>query len=652
MPESNENKGLIGRLRKLVGLPKSEKSLSDIKAELTKLNSPSISKQNYLDMVNNLHIRNGENGAESTKSIEELINKDVDHIKKNPDSERIGRYTEADFLVNSLPQVARALRIYTDNILSPDDITKQSLYIATDDVTHSSSDHERLSGQLKNIINSIGLEDDADDIVKTTVQFGDYFLEAVNLDEISLKNLTESSKLSEEFDESKMNIDLKLINFKSIKTATADDAVNLLNEQDVDTTKKKTESAGTSIDRILIKKHKPDKVLKIVKGSFVFGYLVFDQTIDASVTYGGRVNIHTHPDASIEKSHEVGKQGVINVVTTRIINTILDSLKKQDDELITRGSELHNIVTRLISDSEVNGLKVRFIANNRMVHFMIPGRFDHYGESLFFNIRSTAKMYMITLTALVIYRLTRSMEKRVFNIEIGETNDAAALIQSFKRSIKQKEIILSEDLSVDSIPDVVSMFEDYYIPQRDGQKFVEIDTISGGDIVSRMDEMEFLRKQLLVGLGVPPILLGYETDSAYTTTLAQENSMFATTIVRLQKSLMKGFTQITKIVHEMVNPNEHHLFNSEVKIVLQTPKALQIQRESEILSNLATIRDTLVEFDIPKEYVLEKYYGKIIDTELLKKFKDGKNIAKEIEPASKSEEDEEGGGGFGAGGQF
>lgn len=648
---------VLGSIRNMLSL---KKESNNIELDVEEFNDQNMLKQNYIDSINTLYAENNKtSGNKSGKSntFEDLIDEKVKSLTTNPDLARLARYQELDFMVTNLPQVSRALQIYTDNIVSPNDITKQSLSINVSD-NLDTAQTDVVKGMIRKIISTSKLESMIDSIVYDTLSKGDKFVEIVNLTELKIDKLLEFQNVK--VDESKekdvvhqltevkvrclfdnMENDSEVEKVLNEKTDTNDLELDSLLEDNNDIVtknpesvkpqdkkqeeKKKQETNINTLSKLSYKYHKPENVIKVSKDSFIFGYIVFSGVVTKQTDI-----TKTNQQTSAKM---YGNSTTVNVgeeIIGKVFETIKTAIKNKNKELETNESEMYSIIRKLLYDANAN-ITCRFVKPEYFVHFKIPGKFEDYGEGIFYNVRSTARMYTIMLYAVTIHRLTRSMEKRVFNVDIGDSIDAAGLIQQFKKSIKQKSVVFSDDITLDNIPDMISMFEDYYIPQRDGTPFVNIDTLPGQEIQGKLDELEFLRKQMLVGIGVPPTLLGYDQDASYTTTLSQENSMFAQTIIRYQKNFSTGFTELIEKIYAIVNTSNIDMV-SNATVTLQPPKILQIQREAEVLGNLQNIKDVLETLGVPKEYISKKYFSNYIDHVEVEKMKQKETVSKELNP--------------------
>jgi len=280
---------------------------------------------------------------------------------------------------------------------------------------------------------------------------------------------------------------------------------------------------------------------------------------------------------------------------------------------------------------------------------MVPStKYHPYGEAIFDACQFNAKCLIALETALAIQRLSRSTEKRKISIELGLPRDARKMVEKLKEEFRKRKISLDSFGTVDTIPSLITTFEDVYIPTKDGKAFVDIGTFTEGnvDIRGKVDELKFLRDSVIASLGVPASFCNIEENLSNKSALGEENILFARTIVAHQKYLTKNINGLIKKVFDIINPEMALTLFDHVLIALPPPKSLQFERESKYIGDLATLVEALERLGIPKEWAISKYLTNI-DWGELKNFEINDVIDKKLGTAKK--EDEGMGGGMGGG---
>jgi hypothetical protein len=282
---------------------------------------------------------------------------------------------------------------------------------------------------------------------------------------------------------------------------------------------------------------------------------------------------------------------------------------------------------------------------------MVPStKYFPYGESIFDSTQYTAKVLIALETALAVQRLSRSTEKRKISVEIGLPRDARKAVENLKEEFRKRKVSLDSFGTVDTIPSMITTFEDIYIPQKDGKAYVDVDTFTGGnvDIRSKVDELKFLRDQLVSSLGVPASFLNIEENLSNKAALSEENILFARTIVSHQKYLTRDINDLIMKIMDITKPEEALTILDNVSIALPAPKSLQFEREARYMSELANLVETLERLGIPKEYSKKKYLPQI-DWKDVDKYEIDEKIDKSLDPDKKKEDEMDAMGGVSTG---
>ena len=557
---------------------------------------------------------------------------------------RIMRYKSYQAIISNINYAIRALNVLVDNILSPDDITKQALEIKpkaflTDEVPVASQVR-----YVKEVIEQIKLERKLDLIVRNTLLNGDLFCELAG----PKAALTSQTLLVEgnQYQQT-INDQYKSGARERIIQNVGDDRYEFtldysaLTEADIDVPtpkdKKEEKIKRKTLANLQLVFHDPQFVVKLQSAMFpiCFGYLVFP--VRAAM-----------PGTALADD-------AINNICIAIIKSLQQKIPQMKE--FKDDKELRDIIASLISNADLNkAMDIRYIPPDTMIHFMVPTtKYYPYGESIFDSSQYTAKVLISLETALAVQRLSRSTEKRKIAIEIGLPRDARKAIELMKEEFRKRKISLDSFGTVDTIPSMITTFEDVYIPQKDGKPFVDISTFNEGnvDVRSKVDELKFMRDQMVASLGVPPSFLGIEENLSNKAALSEENILFARTVIGHQKYLTHSIVELVQKVFDIIDPEEALTILDTVEIALPVPRSLQFEREARYMNELSTLVENLERIGIPKGYSTRKYLSQI-DWDEVKKYEIDDKIDKTIDPSKK--EEEAGGlggmGGFGGEGGF
>jgi len=539
---------------------------------------------------------------------------------------RMVRYKAYSGTISTIDYCYRALDVLTDNICSPDDITKTTLEIKPKKFLEDETPTESKTVQVKGLVEKLKIEEHLPLIVRNTLLFGDFFCEIA----APKTALTSSSYLAEQQQiisggfvddisipiEGKENWNIKM-NYEGLKESGEEN---------------KTDGKKDNSDVVLLF-HDPSRVVKLQSELYpvCFGYLIFPKA-------------NTVPHLSIQDQ-----------AVNDVCNSILKNISKKVPQIAEfNDSELKDIISSMLASGQdqSKATSIRYVPPDKIQHFMRPStKYEPYGESVFDACQFTAKCLVAMETALAVQRLARSTEKRKIAVEIGLPRDARKMIERLKEELRKRKVTLDNFGTVDTIPSMITTFEDVYIPQKDGKPFVDISTFNEGnvDIRNKVEELKFLRDSVVASLGVPPSFINIEENLSNKAALTEENILFARTIVSHQKYITHQMNRLIQKVYDIISPEEALSILDNVMIALPSPKSLQYEREARYLSELANLIETLERVGIPKEYTKKKYLSNI-DWEDLKNYEVGEKIETELGTTKEDPMDAMGGGMTGMGG--
>jgi hypothetical protein len=192
--------------------------------------------------------------------------------------------------------------------------------------------------------------------------------------------------------------------------------------------------------------------------------------------------------------------------------------------------------------------------NFEMAHFRLLGdaNFVPYGKSALENARRVWKQLTLMEDAMLIHRIMRAPEKRVFKIDIGGINPTE--IDNYMRKIidRMKKTPFTDKQTGDYNLkyNMQNLTEDFYLPVRGGDSGTSIENL-GGLEYSAIEDIEYLQQRLFAALKVPKAYLSYTEDLSGKATLAAHDVRFARTIHRIQTVLVSELTKIA-LVHLLV----------------------------------------------------------------------------------------------------
>ena len=235
--------------------------------------------------------------------------------------------------------------------------------------------------------------------------------------------------------------------------------------------------------------------------------------------------------------------------------------------------------------------------------------FIPYGKSMLEGARRVWKQLTLMEDAMLIHRMMRAPEKRVFKIDIGNIppNEVENYMNKIINKMKKIPVIDQNSGEYNLRYNMESVTEDYYLPVRGGDSGTDIDTLPALGNDGAIDDIEYLLNKLHAALKVPKAFLGYEEGIGSKATLAAEDVRFARTIERIQKIVCAEFEKIA-IVHLYTQGfDDAELINFELE--LTNPSMIHEQEKLELLSQQVEVANNLMENKImSRDWIYEHIF--------------------------------------------
>ena len=199
-----------------------------------------------------------------------------------------------------------------------------------------------------------------------------------------------------------------------------------------------------------------------------------------------------------------------------------------------------------------------------MAHFRLLGddRKLPYGTSVLEKARRIWKQLILSEDAMLVYRVTRAPERRVFKIFVGNIEDEAIepYIQKIANKFKRTQVIDPNTGQIDLRMNQLAVDQDYFIPVRDTAAPSPIETLPGASNLDQIADIEYIQRKLFTALRVPKPFLGFEEPSGEGKNLAMMDVRFARTINRVQQAMIQELNKIA-IIHLYILGFEDDLEN-------------------------------------------------------------------------------------------
>ena len=237
--------------------------------------------------------------------------------------------------------------------------------------------------------------------------------------------------------------------------------------------------------------------------------------------------------------------------------------------------------------------------------------------------------------SLVIYRLSRAPERRIFYIDVGNLPKVKAE-QYLKEVMSRYRNKLVYDANTGEVRDdrkFMSMLEDFWLPRREGGRGTEITTLPGGQNLGELSDIEYFQKKLYRALGVPESRIAADGgfNLGRSSEILRDELKFSKFVGRLRKRFSAMFNDMLRtqlILKNIITPEDWESMGEHIQYDFLYDNQFAELKESEMiqsrLGNLATI---------------EPYIGKFYSTEFVRK-KILRQTDSEIEEIDNQIEDE------------
>ena len=248
--------------------------------------------------------------------------------------------------------------------------------------------------------------------------------------------------------------------------------------------------------------------------------------------------------------------------------------------------------------------------NYEMVHFRLltDTNFLPYGRSYIEPARKLFKQYTLMEDAMLIHRIVRAPEKRVFYINVG--NIAPAEVENFMQKtiskMKRTPYIDQTTGEYNLKYNMQNMLEDFYIPIRGNDQATKIDTTPGLNYDGIAD-VEYLRDKLFAALKVPKAFIGYDENVDGKATLAAQDIRFARTIERLQRIVVSELNKIALVHLYSQGYKEESLTNFELSMT--TPSIIYDQERIALMTEKVNLAQTMMDSKLlPTDWIYENIF--------------------------------------------
>jgi hypothetical protein len=358
----------------------------------------------------------------------------------------------------------------------------------------------------------------------------------------------------------------------------------------------------------------------------------------------GRIYHHLVVD---EKNLKAGIQEIRPIDSSKI-RKVKEVKKKKD---VVTGASLVDSVNEFYiyqekPGSQTSGVKL----SNDSVSYVTSGLLDATRKRVVSHLHKALKpinQLRMMEDSLVIYRLARAPERRIFYIDVGNLprGKAETYMKDIMARYRNKLVYDADTGKIRDDRKHMSMLEDFWLPRREGGRGTEISTLPGGENLGQIDDIIYFQKRLYRSLNVPVSRLEQETQFSLgrSTEISRDEVKFQKFIDRLRNRFGMLFTEVLKkqlIMKGLITEDDWNNWKNDITVDYIRDNHFTELKDAELLANrlqqLDQVQQYVGEF-FSKEYVLKNVL--MLDDDGIKQMKD--QITKEKESGEIENDDEE-----------
>jgi hypothetical protein len=229
-------------------------------------------------------------------------------------------------------------------------------------------------------------------------------------------------------------------------------------------------------------------------------------------------------------------------------------------------------------------------------HFRLlsDSNFLPYGKAMIEGARRVWKQLSLMEDAMLIHRIMRAPEKRIFKLDVGNLppQDVDSFMEKAISKMKKVPYIDPQTGDYNLKFNLQNMVEDFYLPVRGSDSGTSIETLSGMEFTG-IDDIQYLRNKLMSALKIPKAFLGYEEELSGKATLASEDVRFARTIGRIQRVVVSELEKIAIVHLYSQGYRDESLVN--FKLELTNPSTIFEKEKIEVWGNKTELAKNMME---------------------------------------------------------
>jgi hypothetical protein len=320
----------------------------------------------------------------------------------------------------------------------------------------------------------------------------------------------------------------------------------------------------------------PQNSHELFRKWYVDGRIYFHKVVDKNNVKKGIVDLRNIDPLKIKKVRNVEKE--------KDAKTKIEKIKKVEEFFMFNDKGFNKTGTS-------DGTTMRIAPE--AVTYTTSGLLDYSKNVVIGYLHKalkTANQLSMMEDALVIYRITRAPERRIYYIDVGNLPKAKAeqYLADVMNKYRNKLVYNAATGEIKDDRKHMSMMEDYWLPRREGGRGTEITTLPGGQNLAEIEDVEYFKKKLYKSLSVPISRL--ESDAGFSLGRASEINRdelkFNKFTNRLQMKFSRCFTDILRtqlILKNIMKPDEFDGVSDFIKYDFASDNHFTELKDSEII---------------------------------------------------------------------
>jgi hypothetical protein len=341
------------------------------------------------------------------------------------------------------------------------------------------------------------------------------------------------------------------------------------------------------------------KGFEIFKRWYVDGRIFYQKVIDRETPKNGITELRYIDPRKIKKVRELKK------------------MRSTVDLSLTNDYEEYFMFNEKGVAGSTSGSGVRIAADT--IAFCSSGLVDQNKNMILSYLHKAIKpvnqLRMIE-DAVVIYRIARAPERRIFKIDVGNLpkQKAEQYLRDVMARYRNKLVYDANTGEIRDDRSYMNMLEDYWLPTREGGRGTDITTLPGGQNLGEMADIEYFQKKLYRSLNVPVSRLEPATGFSMgrSTEITRDELKFTKFVQRLRKKFTELFNDFLKtqlVLKGVISIDDWPVIQANIQYDFLQDGHFAELKESEMLKERVALADGL-----------EKYVGKYFSQEYIRKF--------------------------------